>query len=70
MCMHNQDMPAERKEVMTVKLSTEEIELRDVLAEHLGIDGSGVMRMALLELGRARGFDLNGKSGQARKPDR
>lgn len=51
-------MPAERTETMTVKMTAAEVGLRDSLAEYLGLDGSSVMRMALLEMGRSRGFEI------------
>jgi len=38
---------------MSIRLSLEEVELRDALAHHLGIDHAGVMRMALLKLARS-----------------
>lgn len=52
----------QRDRVMTVRLSDEEEALREALELHLGTDGASVMRMALLELGRARGVEpLNKK---------
>lgn len=44
---------------MSVKLSHEQVELRDKLAHHFGIDHAGVMRMGLLKLARAEGITLN-----------
>lgn len=45
----------ERSVQMSIRLSPIEAALRDALAEHLGIDHAGVMRMALLRLARAEG---------------
>lgn len=50
--------PIERTNVMTVRLSDAEVEFRDAVAEHLGTDGSGVMRQAMLKLGRDLGFEF------------
>lgn len=49
-------MPLDRPEKMTIRLTHEEAKLRDELADHLGVDGSGVMRMGLLKLARAEGI--------------
>lgn len=38
---------------MSIRLSKDEMDLRDALAKHLGIDHAGVMRMALLRMARA-----------------
>jgi len=46
---------------MSVKLSPEQVELRDKLAHHFGVDHAGVMRMALLKLARAEGITVNEK---------
>lgn len=51
-------MPVKRTHKMTVMLSDEERELREVVEKHLGTDGSGVMRQGLLELGRKLGFEF------------
>lgn len=53
----------QRDRVMTVRLSDEEEALREALELHLGTDGASVMRMALLELGRARGVEPLNKKG-------
>ena len=45
-----------RSEKMTLRLTPEEAALRDALADHLGVNEAGVMRMALLKLGRAEGI--------------
>jgi len=52
-CIINNMPPIERSEKMSIRLSLEEVELRDALAHHLGIDHAGVMRMALLKLARS-----------------
>lgn len=50
------NMPNPAREIkMTLRLTEEEARLRDALADHLGIDASGVLRMALLKLARAEG---------------
>lgn len=51
-------MPLDRPEKMTIRLTHEEAKLRDELADHLGVDGSGVMRMGLLKLARAEGIPV------------
>jgi hypothetical protein len=43
---------------MTLRLSPSEAKIRDALAAHFGIDGSGVLRMGLLELARKEGITL------------
>lgn len=48
--------PIERTEKMSLRLTAEELKLRDVLAKHFGIDSGGVMRMALLKLAREEGI--------------
>lgn len=54
---------------MTVRLSDDEKDFRDALAEHLGIDGSSVMRQGMLEFGRAKGFEFPlKKNREKRKP--
>lgn len=55
---------------MTIRLSDDEEKLRDLLADHLGIDGSGVMRQGLLKLAREEGITLEAphpKTGRGRK---
>jgi hypothetical protein len=47
--------PIDRSEKMTLRLTKEEAELRDALSVRLGVNPSGVMRMALLRLGTAEG---------------
>lgn len=50
------NMPNPVREVkMTLRLTEDEARLRDALADHLGIDASGVLRMALLKLARIEG---------------
>jgi hypothetical protein len=53
-----------RIERMAVRLTEEEAKIRDALARRLGIDASGVMRMALLRLAQAEGITL-----KKEKPD-
>jgi hypothetical protein len=48
--------PIERTEKMSVRLSRDEVNLRDALSRHLGVDHAGVMRMALLKLAREEGI--------------
>lgn len=55
-CIINNMPPIERTEKMSIRLTTEELKLRDALAKHFGIDSGGVMRMALLKLAREEGF--------------
>jgi hypothetical protein len=43
----------ERSTQMSIRLSDHEVQLRDKLAHHFGIDHAGVMRMALLRLARS-----------------
>jgi hypothetical protein len=47
-----------REQRMTLRLTAEEAALRDLLAEHLGINHAGVMRQGMLELARAKGITL------------
>lgn len=57
--MDNHHMPPiKRPHVMTVRLSDDELEFRHALVEHLGIDGSSVMRQGMLEFGRWLGFEF------------
>jgi hypothetical protein len=61
--------PTERTKVMTVRLSEDEEAFRDAIAEHLGTDGSSVMRQAMLKLGRDLGFEFPlKKNREKRKP--
>lgn len=48
-----------RAEKMTITLSKPEREIREALEDHYGIDGAGVMRMGLLELGREAGITFD-----------
>ena len=63
----------ERPRKMTIRLSDDEERLRDLLADHLGIDGSGVMRQGLLKLAREEGITVetekapHPKTGRGRK---
>jgi predicted ArsR family transcriptional regulator len=43
---------------MTIMLSEKEEALRDELADHLGIDASGVMRQGMLDLARREGVTV------------
>jgi antitoxin component of RelBE/YafQ-DinJ toxin-antitoxin module len=42
----------------TVRLSTEDLALREALSEHLGVTGAGIIRMALRKLARAEGVPV------------
>ncbi len=42
----------------TVRLSDEEAKLTELLATHLGTDGSGVVRQGLLKLAREEGVTV------------
>lgn len=53
---------------MTVRLTDDEEEFRDAIAQHLGIDGSAVMRQGMLELGRSKGFEFPLKKKQRAHP--
>lgn len=55
-CIINDMQPIDRSEKMTLRLTKEEAELRDALSVRLGVNPSGVMRMALLRLGTAEGI--------------
>lgn len=44
-----------RARIVTVRLTPEEIYMRDKIAELNGIDGSGVMRMGLRKLAKQEG---------------
>jgi hypothetical protein len=62
-----------RTVAMTIRMTQHEAALRDALAEHLGIDGSGVMRQGMLELAREKGIVLQpekppAKAGGRSKP--
>lgn len=58
-----------RSNPMTVKLSDDERDFRIALEEHLGTDGSSIMRQGMLELGRRLGFEFPlKKSREKRKP--
>ena len=50
---------------MTVRMTEDEAKLRDALADHFGLDGSGVMRMAMLKLAREEG--ISAQEGAAKK---
>lgn len=53
------DMPPfERTQKMTLRLTPEEVAMRDALAKELGINISGVLRMGLRELARIRGVNV------------
>ena len=43
---------------MSLRLSSNEARIRDLLSEHLGVDQAGVMRQALLRMARAEGITL------------
>ena len=58
-CIIERMAPDARSNTMTLRLTADEVELRDALAEHHGINGSGVMRMALRELARQEGIKLS-----------
>lgn len=58
---------AARPEKMTVMLSRTEREVRDALCDHYGIDGAGVMRMGLLELGRHAGITAESVASKKKK---
>ena len=51
-------MPVKRAHLVAVRLSDEELRLRDLLAEHLGVNEAGVLRQGLLRLARAEGIEL------------
>jgi hypothetical protein len=55
---------------MTLRLSHNEEELRDALAEHLGTDASGVMRQGLLKLARDEGVTVESKHPRPMKKPR
>ena len=63
-------MSIARTHIMTLRLSDEELKLRDLLAEHLGINEAGVMRQALLRLARAEGIELPKEKPQAKPSTR
>ena len=48
--------PDARSKTMTLRLTDEEVYLREQLATLNGIDGSGVMRMALRKLAKQEGI--------------
>lgn len=50
--------PKERTHSISVRLSDDELEFRELLEQQLGIDGASVMRMGMLKLGRAEGFEF------------
>jgi hypothetical protein len=50
--------PKIRPNSISVRLSDDEVAFRELLEEQLGTDGASVMRMGLLDLGRARGFEF------------
>lgn len=53
---------------MTLRLSDDEERLRDALANHLGTDGSGVMRQGLLKLARDEGITVEAKHPRPKPP--
>src|SRR5258708_1553152 len=57
-CIISDMPPIDRTEKMTLRLTPDEILLRDALAKRLGINSSGVMRMALLRLAEAEKITL------------
>jgi hypothetical protein len=57
-CIINDMPPVERTEKMTLRLTQDEAHLRDALAKRLGVNSSGVMRMALLRLAEAEKIAL------------
>lgn len=54
--------------MMTVRLSEDEEAYREALELHLGTDGSSVMRMGLLKLGRSEGIEFPLSKEGAAKP--
>jgi hypothetical protein len=62
-------MPAkDRTKTISVRLSDDEVELREALETHFGTDGASIMRMALLELGRAEAFEFPLKKKERTHP--
>lgn len=55
-CIISNMPPIDRSEKMTLRLTKEEVRLRDDISAKLGISVSGVMRMALRRLGSAEGM--------------
>jgi hypothetical protein len=60
-CIISDMPPIDRSEKMTLRLTKEEAKLRDALAVKLGVNPSGVLRMALLRLGTAEGVAVDPK---------
>lgn len=57
-CIIKEMPPKDRSSQMSLRLSASEARIRDALATHFGIDGSGVLRMGLLELARKEGITI------------
>lgn len=57
-CIISDMPPIDRTEKMTLRLTPDEISLRDALAKRLGINPSGVLRMGLLRLAEAEKITL------------
>lgn len=57
-CIISDMPPIDRTEKMTLRLTPDEVLLRDALAKRLGINPSGVLRMALLRLAEAEKITL------------
>ena len=66
MCIIERMAPDGRSNTMSLRLTGGEVYLRDALAELNGIDGSGVMRMALRKLAKQEGIPPY--PGQPEKP--
>ena len=60
----------QRLKSMTLRLTVEEADLRDRLADHLGVDGSGVLRQALRKLALAEGIPISNATKQQTAPNR
>lgn len=48
----------DRPHKINIRLSDDEKNLKEVLEEHLGTDGSSVFRQALLDFGRSKGYEF------------
>jgi hypothetical protein len=57
-----------RDEKMTLRLTTEEIRLRNLLAEHYGVSGADVMRMGLRRLAKVAGVEPSADKKRSRRP--
>ena len=69
MCIIEKMAQENRENTMTLRLTDEEVDLRDQLARQHGINGSGVMRMALRRLAKLEGVEPK-QAASDQKPGR